>query len=184
MVDTWSISDNQRWSRISLSLCNSFYSLVEVSTHGNLSNVYIAIAHSDGSHIFLLSLFTACSELSDSTCRCRLGRLSTCVRINLCIEYHNVDVTSTSENMVNTTESDIVSPSVTTEDPLGFLSQEIFLSKDFFCFVTSASFKSSNKFVCSSAVCSTYSKCIQPFLTSCLNVFVCSVSNNVFNFCF
>ncbi len=29
--------------------------------------------------------------------------------------------------MVNTTESDIVSPSVTTEDPLGFLSEEVFV---------------------------------------------------------
>ena len=44
--------------------------------------------------------------------------------------------------MVNAAETDIVSPSVTTEDPLGFLSQEIFLSKDFFCFVASACFQS------------------------------------------
>ena len=153
-------------------------------THGDLGNVYITIAHSDGSHIFLLSLFTACSELSDSTCWCRLRRLSACIGINLCIEYHNVDVTSTCENMVNTAESDIISPSVTTEDPLGFLSKEVFLSEDFFRFVASACFKSCNKFICSSAVCSTYSECIQPFLTCSFNCFVRTVSNNVFYFCF
>ena len=184
MVDTWSVSDDQGWSRICFSFCDSFYSLVEVSTHSDLCNVYVTVAHCDRSKVFLLSFFSACCELSDSTSLSRLRRLSTCIRVNFCIEYHYVDVFSTCKYVVNTTESDIVSPSVTTEDPLGFLSEEVFLSKDFFCFVTSASFKSSNKFVCSSAVCSTYSKCIQPFLTSCLNVFVCSVSNNVFNFCF
>ena len=34
--------------------------------------------------------------------------------------------------MVNTTESDIVSPSVTTEDPLRFLSEEVFVLNDVF----------------------------------------------------
>ena len=146
--------------------------------------IYIAIGHSDRRHIFLLGLFTTSCELSDCSGSGSFTCLSTGVGVNLSIEYHDIDIFARSKNMVNTTKSDIVSPSVTTEDPLGFLSQEIFLSKDFFCFVASASFKSSNKFVCSSAVCSTHSKCIQPFLTSCLNVFVCSVSNNVFNFCF
>src|SRR5699024_5546452 len=90
MVDTWSVSDDQGWSRISFCFCNSFNSLIEVSTHSDLCYVYITIAHSNGSHIFLLSLFTACSELCNSTCRCRFRRLSTCIGINYCIEYHYV----------------------------------------------------------------------------------------------
>ena len=148
MVDTWSVCNDQRRSRISFCFSDCFNSLVEVSTHRDLCYVYIAIAHCDGSHIFLLGFFTASCELSDCTCRCRFRGLSACVGVNLCIEYHNVDVTSACENMVNTTESDIVSPSVTTEDPLGFLGQIIFLSKDFFCCVTSACFQSCDQFVC------------------------------------
>ena len=170
--------------RISLCLCNCFDSLVEVSSHRYLSNIYITIAHCDRSHIFLLGLFTASCELCDRTCRCRLGRLSACVGVNLCIEYHNVDVTSACENMVNTTESDIVSPSVTTEDPLGFLSKEVFLCKNVFCLVASASLKSCNQFLCCCTVGSTACESIQPFLTSSFNVCIVTVSYNIFNFCF
>ena len=68
--------------------------------------------------------------------------------------------------MVNTAESDIVSPSVTTEDPLGFLSQEIFVSNDIFTNFAFASFQSCNQFICSNTVSSTYTISIQPFLTS------------------
>ena len=55
--------------------------------------------------------------------RCGLGSLSACVGVNLGIEYHDVDILAASKYMVNTAESDIVCPSVTTEDPLGFLAE-------------------------------------------------------------
>ena len=86
--------------------------------------------------------------------------------------------------MVNTTESDIVSPSVTTKDPLGFLGEEVFLCKDLVSLVTSASLKSCNEFLCSCTICCAYSISIQPFLTSCLNILVCSVSYKVFDLLF
>ena len=184
MVDTWSISNDQGWPRISFCFSNCFNSLVEVSTHGDLCYVYISIAHCDGSHIFLLSLFTTSCELCDSTCWCRFRRLSTCVGVNFCIEYHYVDVTSTCKNMVNTTEADIVSPSVTTEDPLGFLGQIVFLSKDLFSSVASTCFQSCDQFVCCCTVGCSNSECIQPFLASFFNCFVFAICYNSFNFCF
>ena len=143
MVDTWSISDDQRWSRICFCFCNCFNSLVEVSTHSNLCYVYITIAHSDGSHIFLLNLFTACSELCNSTCRCRFRRLSACVGVNFCIEYHYVDILSGSQYMVNTAEADVVCPAVTAEYPLGFLSQEVFVLNDIFAYIAVNTFQCS-----------------------------------------
>ena len=185
MVDTWSISDDQRWSRICFCFCNSFYSLVEVCTHGDLCYIYIAIGHSDRCHIFLLSLFTTCCELCDCTCRCGFGRLSTCVGVNFCIEYHDVDVFTTCQYVVYATETDIVSPSVTTEDPLGFLSQEVFVLNDFFAGIAFASFQSSNQFICCSTVGSTYTEGIDPFFTSCF-YFIRSffTFHNSFYFCF
>ena len=114
--------------------------LIVISAHSDLCYVYIAIAHCDRSKVFLLSFFSACRELSDSTSLSRLRRLSTCIRVNFCIEYHYVDVFSTCKYVVNTTESDIVSPSVTTEDPLGFLSKEVFLFYDIFACRALASF--------------------------------------------
>src|SRR5699024_9385742 len=120
VVDTRSVSNDQGRSRISLSLCDRFYGLCVVSAHSDLSNVYIAVAHCDACQVFLLHFFTACCELCNCAGRCSFGRLSACVGVNLGIEYHDVDILSACENMVNTAESDIVSPSVTTEDPLGF----------------------------------------------------------------
>ena len=61
------------------------------------------------------------------------GGLSACVGVNLGIEYHYVDIFSAGKYVVNTAESDIVSPSVTTEDPLGFLSEEVFVLNDVSC---------------------------------------------------
>src|SRR5699024_10317968 len=49
--------------------------------------------------------------------------------------------------MVNAAESDIVSPSVTTEDPLGFLRQEVFVLHDVLAGLAVASLKSSYQFV-------------------------------------
>ena len=46
--------------------------------------------------------------------------------------------------MVNTAESDIVSPSVTTEDPLGLLSQKVFVLYNILAEITVASFQSGN----------------------------------------
>ena len=122
MVDTRSVCNDQGRSRICLSLSDCLDGLVHISTHGDLCNVYIAIAHSDCSKVFLLNFFTACSELSNSTCRSSLGGLSACVGVNLSVEYHDVDILAACKYVVNTVESDIVSPSVTTEDPLGLLS--------------------------------------------------------------
>ena len=66
----------------------------------------------------------------------RLALLWTC----FCIEYHYINILAACQYMVNAAEANVVCPSVTTKDPLGFLSQEIFLSKDFFGSVTSACF--------------------------------------------
>ena len=55
--------------------------------------------------------------------------------------------------MVNTAESDIVSPSVTTEDPLGFLSQEVFILNDVFAYIAvNASSRCSYQLIGSSTV--------------------------------
>ena len=116
----------------------AFTRLVEVSTHGDLCYIYIAIAHCDASQIFLLHFFTTCCELCYCTGRSSLGSLSTCIGVNLGIEYHDVDIFAACQYMVNTAESDIVSPSVTTEDPLGFLSQEVFVLDDVFACIAVA----------------------------------------------
>ena len=86
--------------------------------------------------------------------------------------------------MVNAAESDIVSPSVTTEDPLGFLSEEVFLCKDLFALVTSASFQSSYQLISCSTVGCSNSISIKPFLSCSFYICVLTVSNDILNFLF
>ena len=52
---------------VALSLSKGLDALVVVSTHSNLSYIYIAVGHSDASQILLLDLLTSCCELSHST---------------------------------------------------------------------------------------------------------------------
>ena len=42
---TWSISDDQRWTVISLCLCNRFDSLGRICAESDLSNVYICLLY-------------------------------------------------------------------------------------------------------------------------------------------
>ena len=70
------------------------------------------------------------------------------------------------------------------EDPLGFLGQIVFLSKDLFSSVASTCFQSCDQFVCCCTVGCSNSECIQPFLAGFFNCFVFAICYNSFNFCF
>ena len=118
VVDTRCIADNEGRSLVSFCFCECLDELVLVRSHGYLSNVYVTIAHSHHTEILLLNVLTTSSELSNSTLRCGLGSLSACVGVNLCIENENVNILTCSENVVKSAVTDIVSPSVTTDDPL------------------------------------------------------------------
>ncbi len=70
VVDTRSVSDDERRSVISLCLFDSIEVLNRTCAHSNLSYIYIAIAHSHHSEILLANFLTACGKFGDSTCRC------------------------------------------------------------------------------------------------------------------
>jgi hypothetical protein len=71
--------------------------------------------------------------------------------------------------MVKSAESDIISPSITTEDPLALLSKEILILYKILGRSSVLSFKSCNKLICSSTVSSANCKCIKPLLSNFLN---------------
>ena len=152
MVNTRSISQNQGRTRISLCLCDCLNGLSIISTHGNLSYIYIAVGHCNACKVFLLGLFTASCELSNCTGLCGLGILTAGVGVNLGIEYHNVDILARCQNVVYAAEADIVSPSVTTEDPLRLLSQECLVSNNVLAGRAVDAFQSCNQLVSSNAV--------------------------------
>ena len=154
MVDTRSVCDNDGRTRIAFSFYESLHTLVVISTLCDLSNVYITIAHCDSCKVFLLNVLTSCCELSDSTGRGSLGGLTTGIGVNFGIEYKDVNILCTCKNVVNATETDVVCPTVTTEDPLGLLAEVILVVEDVLSvsIVTVASFKSSDELLGSRSV--------------------------------
>ena len=112
---------------VAFSFQQSFYQLVLVCAHCNLCNVNVAIAHSHHTQVFFLNSLTGSSELSNCTSRSSFGSLTACVGVNFCIEYQNVYIFAGSQYVVQTAVTDIVSPAVTTEDPLRFFNQLIFV---------------------------------------------------------
>ena len=138
MVDTRSVSDDQGRTFVGFCFFQSFYQLVRVCTQSNLCYVYIAIAHSQSTQVFLHCGFTACCELCNSTDRCSFGGLTACVGVYFCIYNQNVYVTTGSQNVVQTAVTDIVCPAVAAVHPHGFLCQvfAVFLDEcfQFSCF--------------------------------------------------
>ena len=128
VVDTWSVSDDDRRSVPSLSLADSLESLCVVSTHSNLSYVYITVSGSNHTQILLADALTLSSELSNSTKRSSLRGLTTGVRVNLSIEHENVNVLTRSNHVVETAVTDIVRSTVTTDDPLTALYEVVIQS--------------------------------------------------------
>ena len=121
MIDTRSISDDQRRSGISLCFLDRLHILSLVGTHGHLCHIYITIRHRHHTQVFFTHPFTAGSKFSNSTCRSRFRRLTSGIGINLGIYHQNIYIFTAGQDMVDTTVTDIISPSVTTKDPLRFL---------------------------------------------------------------
>ena len=97
---TWSISDDQRWTVISLCLCNRFDSLGRICAERDLSNVYITITHSNLCKALLADLFTSSSKLTNFTNIGSLRSLTAGIGVHLCIKYHNIYILAGSKYMV------------------------------------------------------------------------------------
>ena len=72
--------------------------------------------------------------------------------------------------MIQTAEADIISPSITTEDPLGLLSQEVLICYDVLAGIAINTIKSCNQLVSSRTIQSTDTEGIQPLLASSLHL--------------
>ena len=92
----------------SLGLADSLQGLSVVSTHSNLSYIYITVGSSDHTEILLADALTLGSELSDSAERRSLRGLTTGVRVNLSIEHEDIYIFTRSDDVVETTVTDVV----------------------------------------------------------------------------
>ncbi|CDD35973.1 unknown [Roseburia sp. CAG:309] len=178
-----SVTNDQRWSVVSFCFCNRFYSLSRVCTKSDLCYVYVTIAHSDLSKTLLTDFFSGSSKLTNFTDVRSFRCLTTCIGVHLCIEYHYVYVLTGCKYVIQTTKSDVVSPTVTTEDPYGLLSKVLFLIKDFLGKLTasgSSFFDLSNHCFCSSSICFCIIFCLKVFIYSSFQFSRCFIGSSQF----
>ena len=89
-----------------------------VGTHCHLCHINVAISGGNQTEVFLANALTRSSKLSHSTSWGRLRRLTTSVRVNFCVEHQEVYVFARCNDVVETAITDVVSSTVTTDDPL------------------------------------------------------------------
>jgi len=147
VVDTGSVADDERRTMISFSFFDDLEVLSLACTHSYLGNVDVAVALGDHTEVFLADLLTAGSELGNSTCGGSLRGLSTSVGVNLGVNNNDVYIFAGSEYVVETTESDVVTPAVAAEDPLALLDHELLELDELLADVAAASFHHRNELV-------------------------------------
>ena len=119
------VSNDDRRTIKSFSFVHSLNNLHIVSAHRNLRNINVTVRHSNHSQIFLRQSLTCGSEFSGSAHRGSLRLLTTGIRVNTSIHNEDVDVFAGSDSVVKTAEADIISPTVTTQNPNRFLDEVI-----------------------------------------------------------
>ena len=139
VVDTRSVGNDKRRSGICLGFLQHVEQLVLRSADRNLSHIHITIGHGHGTEILLADTLAARSELGNGTDRSSLRRLASGVRIYLGINYQNIHIGTRRQNVVYTAVADIVTPAITTDDPLRLLHQPILHLEDLLAGIAAAS---------------------------------------------
>ena len=102
----------------------------------------MTVGHAHKRHLLFTQSHTRRGEFSNGTNRCRFRCLTACVRVNLCVQNQNVYVFIFCHNMIQTTVSDVVGPSIATENPNGFVDKVVLNFIQFFqqCFFVGIAF--------------------------------------------
>ena len=130
MVDTGRIGDDQRRAVVSFGFFNGLEDLVVIGSHGDLSDIDVAIGHCHRSEVFLADALAGRREFGDGADRGALRRLSAGVRIDFGVENQDVYVLARCDDVVQTAESDVVGPAVAADDPDRLFDQVVFQFED------------------------------------------------------
>ena len=102
--------------KLSFSFEEGLHGLGIVGADGDVTDIDITVGHGDVAQVLLRQILTLGSEFRNRGTRGGLGSLTAGVGVNFGIQDEDVDVAAGSQNVVNTTVTNIVSPTVTTEE--------------------------------------------------------------------
>jgi len=130
VVDTGRIGDDQGRSRVCFCFFDCIQELGLVRTDGHLRYINISIREHHCPQVFFPYPFPCGGELGHGAHRGSFGRLSAGIGIDFRIENQNVDILSGCHDVVKSAVTNIIGPSVSSEDPDGFLDEVLFQIQD------------------------------------------------------
>ena len=125
VVNARCITDNKGRAGISFRFLQGLHKLILIGAHSDLSYIYITVCRFHKAEVFFLRLLARCCELCYSCRRRCLRSLTARIGIYFRIEYEDVNVFVHSQDMVKTAVTDIVSPTVSAEEPLTAFYKEL-----------------------------------------------------------
>ena len=108
VVDTGSVSDDERRSVPCLGLADGLETLALVGTHSNLGYIYVAVCGLHQTQILLAHALAVGSKLCDGADGSGLRSLTAGIGVNLGVEYEYVHVLTATDNVVETAVTDVV----------------------------------------------------------------------------
>ena len=115
--DAGAVGDDQRRTRPGIGLEQRLGRLEVVRAHRDLGDVDVAVRTRDRAEVLLGGPLAGGRELRHGAARRRLRGLATGVRVDLGVEDEDVDVPTGREDLVDTSEADVVGPAVAADDP-------------------------------------------------------------------
>ena len=113
VVDAGAVADDQRRTIVCFCFLENLQGLSVVCTEGDTAHIDILVAHGDEAEVLLASALTGGSEEGDCATVRGLGSLSTGVGVHFGIEDADVHVFTGCHDVVETTVTDVVCPTVT-----------------------------------------------------------------------
>ena len=123
VVDTRSVSNDDRRAVPCLGLADGLQALCVVGAHGDLCHIHISVGGGDHAQVFLADALALGGKLCDGAERCGLRCLAAGVGVHLGVEHKDVDVLTRCDDVVETAVADVVGCAVATDDPLRALHQ-------------------------------------------------------------
>ena len=115
--DAVAVGKNQRWPGIRLGLAKRLQRVLRIGTHRHLGDIDVAIGDRLQREVLARRPLARGGELRHGAERRRLRSLAAGVGIDLGVEHQNIDVARAGEHVIEAAVADIVSPSVTADDP-------------------------------------------------------------------
>ena len=120
-----SVVEDEGRTIVGLGLSEGLDGLSHIGTNTDGGDVDVSVTHSNLAEVLLEERLTTSGELGDGTHLSGLGLLTTSVGVHLGIEDHDVDVAAGGDDVVETTVTDIVGPTITTNAPVGDLRHDV-----------------------------------------------------------